>query len=139
MSKKTVRVSVSAVVILSALTWLMIATISEGAEYYKTVDEVMASPQEWQGKRLQVHGHVLGDPLVKTSTLEYKFKMHANGQVMDAVYTGVVPDTFKSDAEVVVKGRLDADGVIHIERDGIMAKCPSKYEAAPTAPAIGGY
>ncbi len=138
MSKKTVRVSVSAVVILAALSWLMISTISEGAEYYKTVDEVMASPQQWEGKRLQVHGHVLGDPLVKSSTLEYRFKMHANGQVIDAVYTGVVPDTFKAEAEVVVKGRLGADGVIHVERGGIMAKCPSKYEAAPTAPSIGG-
>ena len=136
MSKKAVRVSVSAVVILSALAWLMVSTISEGAEYYKKVDEVMADPQAWQGKRLQVHGYVLGDPLVKASTLEYKFKIHANGKVMDAVYTGVVPDTFKDQAEVVVKGRLDTNGVIHIERDGIMAKCPSKYEAEKTGPSV---
>ena len=136
MSKKAVRVSVSAFVILSALTWLMISTISGDAEYYKKVDEVMADPGAWQGKRLQVHGYVLGDPMVKASTLEYRFKMHSNGKVMDAVYTGVVPDTFKAEAEVVVKGRLAADGVIHIERDGIMAKCPSKYEAAPSAPSI---
>ncbi len=136
MSKKAVRVSVSAFVVLAALSWMMISTISEGAEYYKTVDEVMANPQEWQAKRLQVHGHVLGDPMVKASTLEYRFKIHHNGKVMDAVYTGVVPDTFKADAEVVVKGRLGADGAIHIERDGIMAKCPSKYEAAPTAPSV---
>ena len=73
MSKKAVRVSVSAVVILSALTWLMISTISEGAEYYKKVDEVMADPSAWHGKRLQVHGFVLGDPMVKSSTLEYRF------------------------------------------------------------------
>lgn len=136
MSKKAVRVSVSAFVILAALSWLMVSTISEGAEYYKKVDEVMADPQAWQGKRLQVHGYVLGDPLVKTSTLEYKFKMHSNGKVIDAVYTGVVPDTFKDEAEVVVKGRLGADGIIHVERDGIMAKCPSKYEAAPTGPSV---
>jgi cytochrome c-type biogenesis protein CcmE len=136
MSKKTVRVSLSAVVILSALSWLMISTISEGAEYYKTVDEVMAAPEEWQGKRMQVHGHVLGDPAVKMSTLEWRFKMHANGQVIDAVYQGSVPDTFKADADVVVKGRLDENNVMHVERGGIMAKCPSKYEAAPSAPSI---
>src|SRR5688572_15722969 len=88
MAKKAVRVSVSAVVILSAVTWLMISTISEGAEYYKTVDEVMADPQAWQGKRLQVHGFVLGDPMVKTSTLEYRFTMHHNGKVINAEYTG---------------------------------------------------
>jgi len=136
MSKKAVRVSVSAFVILSALSWLMISTISEGAEYYKKVDEVMADPAAWQGKRLQVHGFVLGDPLVKASTLEYRFKIHHNGQVMDAVYTGSVPDTFKADADVVVKGQLGPGNVIHVERGGIMAKCPSKYEAAATGPAV---
>ncbi len=136
MSKKAVRVSVSAVVILSALTWLMISTVSQGAEYYKKVDEVMADPQAWQGKRLQVHGYVLGEPKVKSSTLEYRFQIHSNGKVMNAEYTGVVPDTFKAEAEVVVKGRLDANGVIHIERNGIMAKCPSKYEAAAKVPSV---
>ena len=55
---------------------------------------------------------------------------------MNAVYKGVVPDTFKAEAEVVVKGKLDADGTIHIENKGITAKCPSKYEAAKAAPAV---
>ena len=136
MSKKAVRVSVSAFVILAAMSWLMISTISEGAEYYKKVDEVMADPQAWQGKRLQVHGHVLGDPKVKVSTLEYKFQIHSNGKVMDAMYTGVVPDTFKAEAEVVVKGKIGTDGVIRIEPKGITAKCPSKYEAAKTGPSV---
>jgi cytochrome c-type biogenesis protein CcmE len=44
-------------------------------------------------------------------------------------YTGVVPDTFKNGAEVVVKGRLGPDG-FQVDPDGIMAKCPSKYEAS---------
>ena len=49
--------------------------------------------------------------------------------VVEPSYTGIVPDTFKDEAEVVLKGRLDADGVPHRpeRRDG---KCPSKYEAA---------
>jgi cytochrome c-type biogenesis protein CcmE len=136
MSKKAVRVSLSAVVLASALTWLMISTISQGAEYYKTVDEVMADPAAWHGKRLQVHGFVLGDPLMKASTLEYRFKMHHNGKVMDAYYKGLVPDTFKAEAEVVVKGQLDSDGAIHIQPDGITAKCPSRYEASKAPLAV---
>jgi cytochrome c-type biogenesis protein CcmE len=39
-----------------------------------------------------------------------------------------VPDTFKDDAEVVLKGRLTSDG-FHVDPNGVMAKCPSKYEA----------
>lgn len=136
MSKKAVRVGVSTVVILSALTWLMISTISGDVEFYKKVDEVMADPAAWQGKRMQVHGYVLGDPLVKSSTLEYRFTLHNNGKVIQAEYRGVVPDTFKADAEVVAKGKIGANGVLLVEPDGITAKCPSKYEAAKTGPSV---
>lgn len=128
MSKKTVRVSLSALVIIGALSFLMYTSISEGAEYYKYVDEVLADRENLEGKRLRVHGYVLGDPLVNQATLEYRFTIQANGQTINASYRGSVPDTFKRDAEVVVKGRLTPEG-IEVEKGGIMAKCPSRYEA----------
>ena len=62
--------------------------------------------------------------------------MQSNGHIVNATYTGVVPDTFKSDSEVVLKGVLSADG-FKMQPNGVMAKCPSKYEAKPggaTAP-----
>ena len=39
-----------------------------------------------------------------------------------------MPDTFKDGSEVVVKGTLGPDGFV-VEPNGVMAKCPSKYEA----------
>ena len=45
-----------------------------------------------------------------------------------ATYTGIVPDTFKDGAEVVLTGRLGPDG-FQVEPNGVTAKCPSKYEA----------
>ena len=47
---------------------------------------------------------------------------------MLASYTGILPDTFKDEAEVVLKGRLTTDGHFAVEPNGVMAKCPSKYE-----------
>lgn len=126
MSKKLVRVGASVIVIVGALSFLMYTTMADQVEYYKHVDEVMAAPDEWYGKRLQVHGYVQGDPLVNPETLEYRFTMISNGQTVNATYRGVVPDTFKKDAEVVVKGKLTPSG---IEAHEIMAKCPSRYEA----------
>jgi cytochrome c-type biogenesis protein CcmE len=128
------KLGITVVVLLLAFTGLLRYTLAEGAEYYKHVDEVMSSPHDWEGKRLQVHGFVVANSiLVKPDTLEYKFKVQNNGQVMDATYQGIVPDTFKDrpgeEAEVVLKGQLTASG-FHVEKDGIMAKCPSKYEAA---------
>jgi cytochrome c-type biogenesis protein CcmE len=72
---------------------------------------------------------VPGSIYIKPSTLEYKFKVQNKGYVVDASYKGVVPDTFKDDSEVVLKGQLTGQG-FHTESNGIMAKCPSKYEAA---------
>jgi cytochrome c-type biogenesis protein CcmE len=128
------KIGITTVVLVLAFTGLLWSTLREGTEYYKHVDEVMASPHDWEGKRLQLHGFVVARSiLVKPDTLEYKFKVQNNGQVVDASYKGVVPDTFKDrpgeEAEVVLKGRLVSDG-FHVEKDGIMAKCPSKYEAA---------
>lgn len=135
MSKKLVRVGASVVVIVGALSFLMYTTMADQVEYYKHVDEVMASPDEWYGKRLQVHGFVQGDPIVNPQTLEYRFQMVSNGQVVSATYRGVVPDTFKRDAEVVVKGKLTPAG---IEAHEIMAKCPSRYEADAAPKKITG-
>jgi cytochrome c-type biogenesis protein CcmE len=43
----------------------------------------------------------------------------------------VLPDTSKDEAEVVLKGRLMDDGKFQVAPNGVMAKCPSKYEEAP--------
>ena len=64
----------------------------------------------------------------RPDSLDYKFHVRYNGQVIEARYTGVVPDTFKNDSEVVLKGQLQADG-FSVEPNGVMAKCPSKYNA----------
>ena len=47
--------------------------------------------------------------------------------MIEASYTGIVPDTFKGEAEVVLKGRLSAEG-FHVDPNGVVAKCPSSYE-----------
>jgi cytochrome c-type biogenesis protein CcmE len=137
MTHRYIKVGITAVVLVLAFAGVLWSTLREGTEYYKHVDEVAMSPQEWEGRRLQLHGFVVANSiLVKPDTLEYKFKVQNNGKVMDASYKGVVPDTFQDrpgeEAEVVLKGELTAAG-FHVEPNGVMAKCPSKYEAAKKA------
>jgi cytochrome c-type biogenesis protein CcmE len=128
MKNKAVKVGLTGLVLALAFGGLMYSTLAEGTEYYKHVDEVMGQPAEWYGKRLQLHGYIVPDSVfVNKRTLEYRFKVQSNGQMVDARYTGVVPDTFKDDAEVVLKGTLAADGFT-VAPNGVMAKCPSKYE-----------
>ena len=138
MSKKTLRVTLSAVVILGAFSLLMAQTVRESAQYYKHVDEVMSSPEQWYGKKLQLHGFVVADSIsARKSTLDWRFQIQSEGQVVSATYRGVVPDTFKDGSEVVLKGRLGADGFV-VDPGGVVAKCPSKYEEQKLKPRVSG-
>ncbi len=133
-----VRIIISAVIIVGAFSALFFAMAQKDALFYKHVDEVMVSPDQWYGKHIQLHGFVDGQPRVRPNTLEYLFSIKNGGSVVPAMYQGVVPDTFKAGSEVVLKGQLAKDG-FHVEQDGIMAKCPSKYQPADgTAASRGG-
>jgi cytochrome c-type biogenesis protein CcmE len=130
MSHKAARIGVTSLVLIMAFAGLLYSTMGESLEYYKKVDEVMVNPGEWRGKALQLHGYARGIGR-KPDSLDYRFDIHNNGQVVRAYYTGVTPDTFKEDSEVVVKGRLADDNTFHATE--IIAKCPSKYEPGAAA------
>ena len=124
---KTAKIAISTLVLGLAFSAMLYSSLSEETQYYKHVDEVMSQPVEWYGKRLQLHGHA-SDIRRKADSLDYRFEIAYNGQLVKASYTGIVPDTFKDGSEVVVKGTLGPDGFL-VEPNGVMAKCPSKYEA----------
>ena len=130
MSHKAAKIGATTLVLATVFGVLLYTTLGESMQYYKYVDEVVGSQADWSGKKLQVHGYVVpGSIGKKRDALEYRFDIQRNGKTMRAFYTGIVPDTFKDEAEVVLKGRLTNDG-FHTEPNGVMAKCPSKYEAA---------
>jgi cytochrome c-type biogenesis protein CcmE len=94
----------------------------------------MGNIDSLRGKRLQVHGNVVDGSIEQAKgTLLYRFKIESRPPrapaVITATYNGLVPDTFKSGAEVVAKGTLTPDNQLAVVPDGIMAKCPSKYDA----------
>jgi cytochrome c-type biogenesis protein CcmE len=137
MTHRYIKLGATSVVLVLAFSGLLWSTLRDGTEYYKNVDEIVGKPEVWQDKKLQLHGYVVpGSILTTRDRLEYKFKVQhtparssGDAVVVDAVYRGVVPDTFKGEAEVVLKGRFDGT-TFHTEPNGVMAKCPSKYEAA---------
>jgi cytochrome c-type biogenesis protein CcmE len=126
MKNKAVKIGLTSLVLAVAFSGLLYQTMGEATEYYKHVDEVMVNPEPWYGKKLQLHGFAK-QVTRKPNSLEYRFQVESNGEVVTATYKGVVPDTFKDDAEVVLKGTLSPDG-FEVSSNGVMAKCPSKYE-----------
>lgn len=136
MSSKLARALVTLLVVGGSLSYLFYTTLASETEFYKHVDEVMAQPDQWYGKKMKLHGFVVDNTiLVNNATLEYRFDMQTNGHVVKAAYKGVVPDTFKNGAEVVLGGTLDREG---FHATDMTAKCPSKYDPKSSTGAVGG-
>ena len=129
MNQKFIRIGLTVFVLAASFSGLMWFSLREDTEYYKHVDEVMVSPQQWEGKALQLHGYVVPGSITRArnDSLEWRFKVQNKGRMVNAAYHGVVPDTFKDEAEVVLRGKLTPSG-FNVMPNGVMAKCPSKYE-----------
>src|SRR5262249_15152272 len=120
-----------------------IASVRAAPHYYKYVDEVTADPAAWRGKHLYVHGNLVEGSLERArDTLRYRFVMDSRPPrppaTLMATYTGLLPDAFCGGAEIVVRGTLGEDGRFDVIPDGIMAKCPGKYEAGYPRPCFQG-
>ncbi len=137
MPTRPIRAILSVFIVGGALTALLFTTMAESADFYKKVDEVMVSPETWYGKSMNLHGYVVDGSIEKRpNSLDYRFKVRNGDHVVLATYTGTVPDTFTDGAEVVLSGTLSPDG-FKVRRDGVMAKCPSRYDPAQQAASPG--
>jgi cytochrome c-type biogenesis protein CcmE len=129
------KVLITVVVSASAISGLLWASLGEGAEYYKHVDEALSSQSRLTGKRLRVHGNVVNGSLIhQAGTLDYHFALESKAPREHATMTvnfhGIPPDLFKQGAEVIAAGILGNDGLLKSDR--IETKCPSKYETQAT-------
>jgi len=129
------KILLTVVVSAVAVSGLLWASMGEGAEYYKHVDEARSSQSHLSGKRLRVHGNVVDGTLVhQAGTLDYRFEMESKAPREHATMTvdfhGIPPDLFKPGAEVIAAGVLGNDGMLRSDR--IETKCPSKYETQAT-------
>lgn len=130
------KLAISIVVVVLAVAGLVYSAKGEGA-YYRHVDEIMNSPDQWVGKNMKVSGWVVAGSVktkIENQQTTRTFIIHDKGKQLKVRHTGPVPDTFRDDPNTTVV----ADGVLQKENGefvmashALMAKCPSKYEGAP--------
>ena len=115
-------------VIIGVLVYLLSTTFTSSLQYYLTAGELQAKETLYRGKTLKVAGKAANiQQIVEDGKNTYHFNVVEGGASIPISYAGFVPDTFKEGAEVVVTGKLLADGTI--QSSEILAKCASKYEA----------
>ena len=120
--------------VLATVGYLMASGIKQTGEYYLTPTELAAKVSADQsfynvgvkmGARV-VKGSITRDVASQTIT----FRATDGAHTYPIVYHGLAPDTFTDEVDVVVEGRLQADGTFRATT--LLAKCGSRYEAVPS-------
>lgn len=140
--------------ILAAVVYLIVSSTQASAEYFMTIDEVDQQRAEIVGKSLRISGAVIGDTIsYDPENLNLTFdvahvtgdndEIEANGGLAQVLheatvdpsrtriqvsYTGPVPDLLQNEAQAIMTGHLESDGVFYA--DELLLKCPTKYEEA---------
>jgi cytochrome c-type biogenesis protein CcmE len=103
-----------------------------GMAYYLSVSEFVASPER-DGGDFRINGKVADGSITRHFTgQDVSFLITDGSASLGVDYHGIIPDTMVDGADVVVEGELRADGTF--EAHTLLAKCPSKYEAAEDGP-----
>ncbi|MFQ5708311.1 MAG: cytochrome c maturation protein CcmE [bacterium] len=130
MNKKRLKIAFSFAVVIGVLSWLLISGFDGNMQYYIKIKEVMAMGAKAETTGLRVKGKLVSGSLQKIDEkkLEYSFAIADEDQEMKVHYHGILPDTFKDGAEVIVEGKLSPQG--YFAAQTVLAKCPSKYESS---------
>jgi len=152
---------IGGLLILAAVVYLIVSSTQANAEYFMTVDELKAKGQSALGKNLRVSGAVIGDTIrydPQTLTLTFEVanvpgdqkEVEAQGGLaavlhaavtdprrtrLKVIYAGPKPDLLKNEAQAIMTGRLDADGIFRA--DELLLKCPTKYQETLPSQAEG--
>jgi cytochrome c-type biogenesis protein CcmE len=117
--------------IIGAVGYLMFTGISGSMVYYYSVPELLANPEKLAGKGIRVSGQVSPGSIQRepgNTQVHFTVFEPASRQTVAVVYQGIVPDTFKDNAEVVVEGTYEEQEQ-RFHATTLLAKCPSKYES----------
>ncbi len=145
---------VGGLLILAAVIYLIVSSTTASAQYFLTVDELKAKGNSIANRDLRVSGAVLGETIeYDPNTLTLKFVIaHVPGetaqiddegglaevlhqavidpsrQKLTVIYVGAKPDLLRNEAQAIMTGKLDENGVFHA--DELLLKCPTRYEEA---------
>src|SRR5437868_3380394 len=76
------------------------------APKYLMVDELAAHAGELHGVDVRLHGFVHAGSIVRLAPDVTTFVIEKHGAKVPVWYAGLLPDTFKDQAEVIVRGEL---------------------------------
>ena len=126
--KKAIKLVIGIIVIGGGTGYFMYQAMQSSWSYYYSVDEFTSGSDVIKSSSLRLAGKVKPGTVSKDmANMQLSFVLEGAENELPVTYTGVVPDNFAEDREVVVQGRLDTNGVFQAEK--LLTRCESKYEA----------
>ncbi len=132
--RKRLRLSFlfAGIAILGAVIYLVVSNTQANAVYYMTVSE-LKSCKTCITQDVRVAGVVQPGSIVRNDAQQtISFVITQGSQQLPVTYTGVVPDIFRPGITVVVEGYYTGSGPFRAQT--LLAKCPSKFQAATPTP-----
>jgi cytochrome c-type biogenesis protein CcmE len=147
-SNSRLKFMIGGVLILAAVAYLIISGTMSGARYFITVDQLLSDPQ-YAGQTVRISGAVLGDSIqYNAENLVIEFTIVNIPEEFDdlalalheavnnenatrlsvRVENQVKPDLLQHEAQAILTGTLDENGVFHASE--LLLKCPSRFEEA---------
>jgi cytochrome c-type biogenesis protein CcmE len=138
--------------IVAAVVYLIASSTQAAAQYYLTIDELVAKAETVGDRDIRISGAVDGETInydAQTLTLQFTVvnvpadtdEIEAAGGLaevlhealqdedatrLDVQYEGPMPDLLRHEAQAIVTGRMGEDGVFYA--DELLLKCPTRYE-----------
>lgn len=149
---KNIKFYIGGFVIIAAVIYLIITSTQANAQYFLTVDELIAQKQSITEKQVRVSGAVLGDTIqYDPEKLTLSFTVvhipadnqeietggglakvlheavnNQNLSRLNIIYNGPKPDLLQNEAQAIMTGYLGRDGIFYA--DELLLKCPTRYE-----------
>jgi cytochrome c-type biogenesis protein CcmE len=143
---------IGGLLIVAAVVYLIASSTQASAQYYLTIDELAEKGDSVRGRDLKISGAVDGESIVyEPDTLTLRFTVanvpadleaieksgglaealhqavsDPNARRLQVVYVGVKPDLLRHEAQAILTGRIDDDGVFQASE--LLLKCPTRYE-----------
>jgi cytochrome c-type biogenesis protein CcmE len=123
------KLMIVAAVLIAAVAFLVFNAMGSSMAYFKTVSEMETSGQDVTGQQIRVGGNVEAGTIQRSPEInELRFTMTDGANTLPVVYSGVIPDIFSEDVEVVAEGKIGPDGTMVASK--LLTKCPSRFDSA---------
>ncbi len=128
---------VGGVLLLTAVVFLVVNAMRGSTQLYKTVNEFYAEQSRLTGRDLRIGGIVIGDSIkfteidAQTTRLEFDVvdDLDNPSPVLHIVAMNEpMPDLLQHEAQALIEGHANENGVFMANQGGLLLKCPTRYE-----------